>query len=218
MLKQKRDWYLLAIPLKHTTNNRRALKRTSGREGCFLLFELFVLFCSLKKLLKGGGQFLKCHCRGGHIFVWNSPLVNAVLFLNYIEMAMLQYMFLLLQLRMYTYPPGVCIKVYDLLISHIERHYLEPKDNTSNTASAARKLVGLSTLTANIAVVHIVIFYQMMHKPPTITPISNLKGVSLVLASINFQCLIYFITCQNTVPVCVNLAKLYFQVPKSYYL
>jgi len=55
------------------------------------------------------------------------------------------------QLRAYTYPPGVCIKVYEILISHIMRHYNEPNDYSSNTAAAIRHLVTLH---------HIVLYYN----------------------------------------------------------
>ncbi|XP_052262650.1 tuberin-like isoform X2 [Dreissena polymorpha] len=43
--------------------------------------------------------------------------------------------------KLYTYPPGLCIRLYQLLISHLAGHYSSPRDYCSHTAASVRKSI-----------------------------------------------------------------------------
>lgn len=61
---------------------------------------------------------------------------------------MYKYLLLVLfQTKLYTYPPGVSIKLYEIIISHLSLQYGDPKDYSGHTAGTIRKSVskGLTT-------------------------------------------------------------------------
>lgn len=44
-------------------------------------------------------------------------------------------------MKLYTYPPGVCIKLYELLVTHVTRQYDQQMEYSSNVAAGVRNLV-----------------------------------------------------------------------------
>jgi len=51
-----------------------------------------------------------------------------------------------LQDKLYTYPPGLCVRLYDLLASHVAEHYAQPRQFSAHTAAAVRKMVSQTWL------------------------------------------------------------------------
>ncbi|XP_060567265.1 tuberin-like isoform X2 [Ruditapes philippinarum] len=68
--------------------------------------------------------------------------------------------------KLYTYPPGICVKLYDLLLTHLNLHFMEPKDYSGNTAGAVRKTIIECLLNLRADVFHRIGMYDRQSDKP----------------------------------------------------
>ncbi|XP_053386314.1 tuberin-like isoform X2 [Mercenaria mercenaria] len=60
----------------------------------------------------------------------------------------------LFKTKLYTYPPGVCIKLYEILLNHLSLHFNEPKNYSGHIAGAVRKSIIECLLNLRADVIH----------------------------------------------------------------